>query len=376
MNIPFNNPCLTGNEEKYLKQVLQNRKISGDGYFTKLCHEWLEEIIITKKALLTTSCTHALEMAALLMNINEGDEIIMPSFTFVSTANAFVLRGGKPIFVDIKPDTMNIDENLIENAISNKTKAIVVVHYAGVSCEMDKIMDIAKKHNLFVIEDAAQAMMAKYNDKMLGSIGDLACFSFHESKNYICGEGGALLINNDQFIERAEIIREKGTNRSQFFRGEIDKYSWLDIGSSYLPSELNAAYLYAQFEMAHKINNDRLRTWNMYYNVLHSLVDEGFIKLPIVPLNCSHNAHTFYIKLNDIKTRSKLQQNLKDKGIASTFHYIPLHTSRAGEKYGKFIGEDVYTSLESDRLLRLPLYYRLKFEEVKYITDCIIDFFK
>lgn len=375
MNIPFNNPCLTGKEKIYLKQVLENRKLSGDGYFTKLCNEWLKTNIQCKKALLTTSCTHALEMAAILMNIEEDDEIIMPSYTFVSTANAFVLRGAKPVFIDIHPETMNLDETLIENAISNKTRGIVVVHYAGVSCEMNRIMEIAKRHNIYVIEDAAQAMMAKYHNQMLGSIGHLSCFSFHESKNYICGEGGALLINDDQFIERAEIIREKGTNRSQFFRGEVDKYSWLDIGSSYLPSELNAAYLYAQLEMANEINNDRLRSWNMYYNSLHSLADKDFIKLSIVPLNCSHNAHTFYIKLNDLETRSILQKYLKNKGIASTFHYVPLHTSKAGEKYGKFIGKDNHTTAESDKLLRLPLYYGLKFEEINYITNTIIGFF-
>ncbi|MGD9580894.1 MAG: dTDP-4-amino-4,6-dideoxygalactose transaminase [Vampirovibrionia bacterium] len=376
MNIPFNVPCITGNEQKYISQVLESKKISGDGQFTKLCNKWLVDNIQCKKALLTTSCTHALEMAALLINIKDGDEIIMPSYTFVSTANAFVIRGGKPVFVDINPQTMNIDEKLIINALTSKTKAIVVVHYAGVSCEMNELQRIAKNNNLYLIEDAAQAMMSTYENKMLGSFGDLSCFSFHESKNYVCGEGGALLINNDKFVERAEIIREKGTNRSQFFRGEVDKYSWLDVGSSYLPSELNAAYLYAQFEMADVINKDRLNSWNTYYKDLKILAKNGHIELPVIPDKCKHNAHTFYIKLESINVREKLQSFLKQRNIYATFHYVPLHSSIAGKKYGTFNGIDNYTTRESDRLLRLPMYYKLKPEEVSYITSSIIEFFK
>lgn len=375
--INFNIPPYTGKEQKYIKEVIKdNRKLSGDGPFTKKCNFWIEDKFSAKKVLLTTSCTHSLEMSAILINIQPGDEVIMPSYTFVSTANAFVLRGAKIVFVDIRSDTMNIDENLIEKSITKKTKAIVPVHYAGVSCEMDKIMKIAKKYNLFVIEDAAQGVMSTYKNKSLGSMGDIGCFSFHETKNYTMGEGGAILINNKDFIERAEIIREKGTNRSKFFRGQVDKYTWADIGSSYLPSELNAAYLYAQLEEAETINQNRLKSWNIYYENLKELEEKGFIELPIIPKECKHNAHMFYIKCGDLETRSNLIEYLKDNGIQSAFHYIPLHSSPAGLNYGKFKGVDVYTTKESERILRLPMYYGLKEKDIIFITRKIESFYK
>lgn len=328
------------------------------------------------KALLTTSCTHATEMAALLADIKEGDEIIMPSYTFVSTADAFVLRGAVPVFVDIRPDTMNIDETKIEDAITEKTKAIVPVHYAGVSCEMDTICDIAKRHNLYVIEDAAQGVMATYKSRPLGTIGDYGCYSFHETKNLSMGEGGALLIKDKANILRAEIVREKGTNRSQFFRGEIDKYTWMDAGSSYLPSELNAAYLWAQLEDAQKIYDDRMRSWNLYYEQLKPLADEGRIELPVIPEGCVHNAHMFYIKTRDLKERTDLIFYLKGKQINSVFHYIPLHSSPAGKRLGVFHGEDKYTTRESERLLRLPMYYGLGKENIECVTESIKNFYK
>jgi dTDP-4-amino-4,6-dideoxygalactose transaminase len=374
--IPFNIPPYIGKEKEYIKKAIEkNRKLCGDGPFTKKCNDWFEEKFGIEKCLLTTSCTHALEMAAILCDIKAGDEVIAPSYTFVSTVNAFVLRGAKIKFVDIRPDTMNIDEKLIEVAITNKTKVIIPVHYAGVACEMDKIMEIAKKYNLFVVEDAAQAMMSTYKGSVLGSIGDFGTYSFHETKNYSCGEGGSLLINNKDYIERAEIIREKGTNRSKFFRGQVDKYSWVDLGSSYLPSELNAAYLYAQLEEAEKINEDRLNSWNLYYELLSPLQEKGFIDLPFVPENCVHNAHMFYIKCANLEERTKLIDYLKENEILSVFHYIPLHSSRAGLKYGEFVGEDVYTTIESERLLRLPMYYGLKNEEIEYITFKVKEFF-
>lgn len=374
--ISFNIPPYVGKEQEYLKQVLeQNKKLCGDGPFTKKCHNWLEEYLQTPKALLTTSCTHALEMAAILADIQPGDEIIAPSYTFVSTVNAFVLRGAKIVFVDIRPDTMNIDESLIEAAITDKTKAIVPVHYAGVACEMDTIMNIAKNYDLLVIEDAAQGMMATYKGKALGTIGDLGCYSFHETKNYSMGEGGALLIQNSKFIERAEIIREKGTNRSKFFRGQVDKYTWVDIGSSYLPSELNAAYLYAQLEEATKINEDRLHSWNNYYEALKELQEKGFIELPFIPEECEHNAHMFYIKCRDLEERTKLINFLKEKNIFTAFHYVPLHSTSAGLKYGRFYGEDRYTTIESNRLLRLPMYYGLKNSEINEVCLAISDFY-
>jgi dTDP-4-amino-4,6-dideoxygalactose transaminase len=374
--IQFNIPPFLGKEQEYLKEaIVFNQKLCGDGLFTRKCNLWLEDKFNTPKSLLTTSCTHALEMAAILTNIQPGDEVIAPSFTFVSTVNAFVLRGAKIVFVDIRPDTMNINENLIEDAITEKTKAIIPVHYAGVSCEMDKIMEIAKRYNLYVIEDAAQGVMSTYSGKALGTIGDVGCYSFHETKNYTMGEGGAILIQNKEFIERSEIIREKGTNRSKFFRGEIDKYSWVDIGSSYLPSELNAAYLYAQLEEAEKINNNRLMTWNKYYINLKKMEEEKFIDLPYIPKNCKHNAHMFYIKCKDLKERTELINYLKQHGISAVFHYVPLHSAEAGVIYGRMHGEDKYTTKESERLVRIPLYYGLAETEVSYITNKIVDYF-
>jgi dTDP-4-amino-4,6-dideoxygalactose transaminase len=344
--------------------------------FTKKCGDYLEKRFSAKKILLTTSATAALEMAAILLDIKENDEVIMPSYTFVSTANAFVLRGAKIAFVDIRPDTMNIDEKLIEAAITPKTKAIVVVHYAGVSCEMDSICAIAKKHNLKIIEDAAQGMMSKYKNKFLGTIGDIGCYSFHETKNYSMGEGGGIVINDSSLIESAEIIREKGTNRSRFFRGQVDKYTWVDIGSSYLPSDINAAYLYAQLEIADDINNKRLSLWEQYYNALQPLFKKGKINLPIIPSNCAHNGHMFYIKVKDIEERQKMINFLKKSDILSVFHYIPLHSSPAGIKFGKFCGEDIWTTKESERLLRLPMFYSLTTEQADYISSKVIEFFK
>jgi dTDP-4-amino-4,6-dideoxygalactose transaminase len=367
--IHFSQPAFIGNEEKYLKQAMENKQLSGDGQFTKKCHEWFEKYTGTKKALLTTSCTHALEMAAILLNIKEGDEVIMPSYTFVSTANAFVLRGAKIVFVDIRPDTMNIDETKIENAITDKTKVIVPVHYAGVACEMDTIMDIAKRYNLFVVEDAAQGITSTYKGKALGTIGDLGTYSFHDTKNITSGEGGVLLINNEEFKERAEIIREKGTNRSQFFRGEIDKYGWQDLGSSYLPSELNAAILLAQLENIEKIQEKRLSLWDKYYELLSDLEKQNLIELPKIPNNCTHNAHIFYIKCKDIDERTTLIEYLKSKDIYATFHYVPLHSSIAGTKFGKFMGDDIYTTKESERILRLPLHYRISFDEIINVVN-------
>lgn len=373
--IAFNVPPFTGKEIKYITQAVENHKICGDGPFTKQCSEWIEYKTGTKKCLLTTSCTHATEMAALLANIQPGDEVIMPSYTFVSTANAFVLRGAKVIFVDIRKDTMNIDENLIEQAITSRTKAIVPVHYAGVSCEMEKIMEIAKKHNLYVIEDAAQGMMATYKGKQLGSIGDFGCYSFHETKNYSMGEGGALLIQNRKYIEQAEIIREKGTNRSKLFRGEIDKYSWMDYGSSYLPSDMNAAYLWAQLQVADDMNEKRLDVWSYYYEHLMPLYERELLELPIIPEQCVHNAHMFYVKAKDLEVRTKLIEFLKENGIIAPFHYIPLHSSPAGMKYGSFIGEDIVTTKESERILRLPLFYSIIEEQMEFVVCKIKEFY-
>ncbi|MEJ8734525.1 MULTISPECIES: dTDP-4-amino-4,6-dideoxygalactose transaminase [Mediterraneibacter] len=374
--IPFNIPPYVGKEEAYIKEAIQAGKICGDGNFTKKCNKWMEESTGSKKVLLTTSCTHATEMAALLCDIQPGDEVIMPSYTFVSTADAFVMRGGIPVFVDIRPDTMNIDENLIEEAITDKTKAIVPVHYAGVSCEMDKIMEIAEKHHLFVIEDAAQGVMSTYKGQALGTIGDYGCYSFHETKNYSMGEGGALLIRDEENIEAAEIIREKGTNRSQFFRGMVDKYTWVEKGSSYLPSELNAAYLYAQLEQADKINARRRSIYSMYHEQLKELEEAGYLELPFVPENCEHNAHMFYIKVKDLEERTRLIFYLKENEITASFHYIPLHTAPAGKKYGRFSGEDRFTTKESERLLRLPMYYSLKDSEVEQTAETIKRFWK
>lgn len=357
MYISFNKPPYTGNEDQYVLDAMRSTKMAGDGPYTQKCHQWFEANLPCEKAFLTPSCTHALELAAILIDTQLGDEIIMPSYTFVSTANAFVLRGAKIIFVDIRPDTMNIDENKIEAAITNKTKAIVPVHYAGVACEMDTIMALAKKYNLFVIEDAAQGMMSTYNGKALGTIGHLGTYSFHETKNYTSGgEGGLLIINDLQFKERAEIIREKGTNRSQFFRGMVDKYSWVDIGSSYLPGELQAAYLWGQLEKADEINHNRLATWNEYYNALSPLKEKGLIELPVVPDGCKHNAHMFYIKLKNLEQRTQFIEYLKQKDITAAFHYIPLHSAPVGNVFSEFCGEDKFTTIESERLLRLPLW--------------------
>lgn len=374
--IKFNVPPVTGRESKYIQQAIQGQHLSGDGFFTQKSHEWLEENIGTNKALLTTSCTHALEMAALLIDTQPGDEVIMPSYTFVSTANAFVLRGAKIVFVDIRPDTMNLDETKIEAAITPNTKAIVPVHYAGVGCEMDTIMAIAEKYDLYVIEDAAQGMMSTYKGKMLGTIGHMGTYSFHETKNYVSGEGGALLINDEQFIERAEIIREKGTNRSQFLRGQVDKYTWQDVGSSYLMSELNAAFLYAQFENAEKILKDRLNTWLNYYNGLTPLADLGHIELPVISNKCTHNGHMFYVKTENMEVRTKLIEKLKETGIQSMFHYIPLHTAPAGMKNGEFNGQDEYTTSDSRKLVRLPLYYNMSYKDILRVIKEIKIFYE
>lgn len=373
--INFNIPPKIGTEIKYITDAIESNKICGDGKYTKMCSAWLEEKTGTTKALLTTSCTHALEMAALLLDIKPGDEVIMPSYTFVSTADAFVLRGAKIVFVDINPKTMNIDENLIEAAITENTRAIVPVHYAGVSCEMDKICEIAKKYNIAVVEDAAQGVTAYYKGRTLGTIGDYGCYSFHETKNYSMGEGGALLIRDENNVLKAEIIREKGTNRSQFFRGQVDKYTWQEAGSSYLPSELNAAHLWAQFEDVQKIFDDRMNSWNLYYELLSDLRDQGCIELPYIPEECEHNAHMFYIKTKDLEERTELIAFLKENGVQATFHYIPLHSAPAGKKYGEFFGEDKYTTKESERLLRLPLYYGLTKEDVEKVSEAIHKFY-
>ena len=374
--INFNIPPFTGREMEYIRDCVENQKICGDGAYTKKCNEWIEKKTRTTKCLLTTSCTHATELAALLADIQPGDEVIMPSFTFVSTADAFVLRGAVPVFVDIRPDTMNIDETLIEAAITDKTKAIVPVHYAGVSCEMDTIMDIANRYHLVVIEDAAQGVMSTYKGRALGTIGDFGAFSFHETKNYSMGEGGALLIRDEKYVEEAEIIREKGTNRSKYFRGQIDKYTWVNYGSSYLPSDMNAAYLYAQLEMAEEINNHRLELWNRYYELLKPLADKGYIELPHVPKECVHNAHMFYIKTADIDERTAFISYMKEKEVMSVFHYIPLHTAPAGKKFGRFHGQDLFTTKESERLARLPMSYKLTLEEVDYICEQVKAFYE
>ena len=374
--INFNVPPYIGKEQDYIKQAIESHKICGDGEFTKKCNKWIEDTMGSSKALLATSGSTALDMAAILTEVGPGDEVILPSYTFVSTANAFVLRGASLVFVDIRPDTQNIDEKLIEDAITDKTKVIVPVHYAGVGCEMDTIMDIAKRHGLLVVEDAAQGVYAFYKGRGLGSIGDYGCFSFHETKNYSMGEGGALLIRDEDKTDRAEIIREKGTDRSKFLRGAVDKYTWVDMGSSYLPSELNAAYLLAELEEADTINNDRLASWNAYYELLSPLAEEGRIVLPVIPEECTHNAHMFYIKTKDIEERTALTAFLKENGIGSAFHYVPLHSAPAGSRFGRFYGEDRYTTNTFERLLRLPMYYGLKPEEVEYIADTIKKFYR
>lgn len=373
--IPFNKPPFVGIEEKYILESIKSEKISGDGKFSKKCSTWFQEKLHCQKTLLTPSCTHALEMAAILLDIKAGDEVIMPSYTFVSTANAFVLRGAKIVFVDIRPDTMNIDETKIEQAITEKTKVIVPVHYAGVACEMDVIMNIATRYNLFVVEDAAQAMMSSYKDKPLGAIGHLGAYSFHETKNYTsAGEGGLLIINDEQFAQRAEIIREKGTNRSQFSIGMVDKYSWVDMGSSYLLNDVSAAYLWGQLENANKINESRLALWQEYFNHLKELQEKGFIELPTIPKDCVHNAHMFYIKVKDIDTRKAFIKHLKENNIQTAFHYVPLHSSFAGKKFGYFSGTDEFTTKESERLLRLPMWFGLEKKKVKKVYKTIKKF--
>ena len=373
--IRFNVPPYTGREVEYMQKAIENQHICGDGEFTKKCSAYLEKLTGTRKCLLTTSCTHALEMAALLCDIKEGDEVILPSYTFVSTADAFVLRGATPVFVDIRPDTMNIDETLIEAAITERTKVIAVVHYAGVACEMDTIMDIARRHHLLVVEDAAQAIMCSYKGKPLGTIGDFGCFSFHETKNFSMGEGGALLIRDVKYIEAAETLREKGTDRSKYFRGQVDKYRWMNYGSSYLPSEMNAAYLYAQLEMADKINQTRLERWKQYYELLSPLQEAGKIELPVIPEGCVQSGHMFYIKTKDQEERARLIAFMKENDILTVFHYVPLHSAPAGLKFGRFHGEDIYTTKESERLLRLPMFYQLTREQVELIAGKVKEFY-
>lgn len=373
--INFNVPPCTGNEMKYIEQAIASHKICGDGSFTKKCNAWFEQRFDAKKVLLTTSGSTALDMAALLCGLEPGDEVILPSFTFSSTANSFVLAGAKLVFVDIRPDTMNIDETLIERAITEKTKVICVMHYAGVACEMDTIMDIARRHKLLVVEDAAQGVMSSYKGKALGTIGDLGCYSFHETKNYSMGEGGAIVINNPDYIEQAEILREKGTNRAKFFRGQVDKYTWVDFGDSYLPSELNAAYLWAQLEMADEINNDRLHSWHEYDAAFKPLEFAGKLVLPAIPDGCVHNAHMYYIKCKDLAERTALISFLKERDILAVFHYVPLHSAPAGERFGRFDGEDKYTTVESDRLLRLPMYYGLTAEDRSRVIAAVKEFF-
>ena len=374
--IDFNIPPFTGKELEYMQQAIKNKKICGDGEFTKKCSRWMEEKFQVNHVLLTTSCTHALEMAAVLTRVKPGDEVILPSYTFVSTADAFVQRGASLVFVDIRPETMNLDERLIEDAITEKTKVIVPVHYAGVGCAMDEIMEIAARHHLMVVEDAAQGVYAYYKGRALGTIGDFGCYSFHETKNYSMGEGGALVFQNNDYLERAEIVREKGTDRSKFFRGQVDKYRWMDYGSSYLPSDLNAAYLWAQLEMAEKIREDRLESWNYYHEELRPLADAGYIEQPFIPDYAEHNAHMYYIKTKDLETRGKLIDFLAKREIHTVFHYVPLHSAPAGQKFGRFHGEDKYTTKESERLLRLPMYYQLKEEDQEQVVKAVKEFYE
>lgn len=374
--ITFNIPPFVGTELTYVQQAIDAHKICGDGQFTKKCNTWLEERFHAQKVLLTTSGTTALDMAALLCDLKPGDEVILPSFTFSSTATAFVLAGAKLVFVDIRPDTMNIDETKIEAAITDRTRVIVPVHYAGVACEMDTIMDIAKRYGLKVVEDAAQGVMSTYKGRALGTIGDFGCYSFHETKNYSMGEGGALVINDPAYNERAEILREKGTNRSKFYRGQVDKYTWVDFGDSYLPSEMNAAYLWGQLEKADEINNDRLATWQYYWDAFQDLARKGKVQLPAVPEGCVHNAHMFYLKCRSLRERTALISFLKERGILAVFHYVPLHSAPAGLKFGRFHGEDVYTTSESDCLVRLPMYYGLRKEDLETICQAVRAFFE
>lgn len=373
--ISFNKPPYVGGELENIKQAVENLKICGDGPFTKKCNAWLEERFHAQKALLTTSGTTALDMAMLLCDLKPGDEVILPSYTFSSTATSAVLAGAKLVFVDVRPDTMNIDENKIEAAITEHTKVIMPVHYAGVACEMDKIMEIAHRYNLKVVEDAAQGVMSTYKGKALGTIGDFGCYSFHETKNYSMGEGGALLINDAAYNERAEILREKGMNRSKFFRGQVDKYTWIDFGDSYLPSELNAAYLWTQLQMADEINENRLNIWNRYNKSFKTLEISKMVELPYIPEECMHNAHMYYLKCQDLEERTRLISYLKQKDILAVFHYVPLHSAPAGIKFGRFHGEDVFTTKESERLVRLPMYYGLSSSDQDLIIKSVIDFY-
>ena len=373
--IPFNVPPCTGNEMKYIGEAVAAHKICGDGEFTRRCSEWMEKRFNACKVLLTTSGTTALDMASLLCELQPGDEVILPSYTFSSTANAFAIYGARLVFVDIRPDTMNIDETKIEAAVTDKTRVIAVTHYAGVACEMDTIMDIARRHHLLVVEDAAQGVMSSYKGRALGTIGHFGCYSFHETKNYSMGEGGAVLINDPACVERAEILREKGTNRSKFYRGQVDKYTWVDIGDSFLPSELNAAYLWAQLEMADEINNDRLASWQRYWDAFQDLAAAGRVTLPTIPADCVHNAHMFYIKCKDLAERTALISFLKERDILAVFHYVPLHSAPAGLRFGRFCSEDRYTTAESDKLLRLPLYYKLTIEDQDRVIKAVRDFY-
>ena len=371
----FNVPPCTGNEMKYIAEAVASHKICGDGQFTKKCSEWLEKRFDAHKVLLTTSGTTALDMASLLCDLKPGDEVILPSFTFSSSATAFVNYGARLVFVDVRPDTMNIDETKIEAAVTDKTKVILVMHYAGVACEMDTILDIARRHGLLVVEDAAQGVMSSYKGRALGTIGDFGCYSFHETKNYSMGEGGAVLVNNPAYVDRAEILREKGTNRARFFRGQVDKYTWVDIGDSFLPSELNAAYLWAQLEMADEINSDRLRSWKRYNEAFADLAAKGRVQLPVIPAGCVHNAHMFYLKCRDLEERTALIKFLRERDILAVFHYVPLHSAPAGLRFGRFAGEDVYTTAESDRLVRLPLYYGLTREDQEKVIAAVRAFY-
>ena len=374
--IDFNIPPYTGTEEKYIQEAIKSRKLCGDGRFTKQCSQWMQEHLDVCHALLTTSCTHALEMAAVLTGVGEGDEVIMPSYTFVSTANAFVQRGARIVFTDIRPDNMDLDERLLEEAITERTRVIVPVHYAGIACDMDAILDLARRYDLQVVEDAAQGLTARYKGRALGTIGDYGCLSFHETKNLTMGEGGALLFQQEEALERAEIVREKGTDRSKFFRGQIDKYTWVDYGSSYLPSELNAAYLWGQFMECDRIQQDRIQTWEFYHQAFADLEQSGCLKRPVIPSYAEHNAHMYYIKVADLKTRTRLLSYLKERGIMAVFHYVPLHSSRAGQKFGRFFGEDRYTTRESERLIRLPLYYNMRPEDRDRVAEAVWDFFR
>ena len=373
--ISFNVPPFVGSEIEYMRIAAESRRICGDGPFTEKCSRWLEERFGTCRALLTTSGSAALDMAAILCRLNPGDEVILPSYTFSSTANAFAMTGAKLVFVDIRPDTMNIDETRIEGAITEKTRVIVAMHYGGVACEMDTIMAIAREHHLLVVEDAAQGVMSTYKGKALGTIGDFGCFSFHETKNYSMGEGGAILINHEEDVERAEIIREKGTNRTRFYRGETDKYTWVDIGDSYLPSDLNAAYLWAQLQLADEINQDRIASWQRYHDAFRPLQERGLLELPAVPEGCAHNAHLYYVKCKGLGERQDYIAYMRAHGVQCVFHYIPLHSAPAGRRFGRFQGEDRYTTRESERLVRLPLYYGLTEHDQALVIQHTRDYF-